>query len=82
MSRIKIDVSIGELNYMREALEHKHVSLMSYLDACEHESKPTLAQVSTWANKAFETEYVKKPHWTQTAKGKKIMAARRRKGQK
>jgi cell division protein YceG involved in septum cleavage len=24
----------------------------------------------------------KKPHWTQTAKGKKIMAARRRKGQK
>jgi hypothetical protein len=24
----------------------------------------------------------KKPHWTQTAKGKKIMATRKRKGQK
>lgn len=79
MNRITIDLSIGELDYMREALEHKHVSLMSYLDTCEQESmpKPSLAQVSKWADKAFETEYVKKPHWTHTAKGKKILASRK-----
>ena len=80
MNRIMIDMSKGELDYIREAIEHKHISLMSYLDTCENESlsKPTLSQVSSWADKAFETEYVKKPHWTQTAKGKKILAARTR----
>lgn len=30
----------------------------------------------------FIGEPKKKPHWTQTAKGKKIMATRKRKGQK
>jgi hypothetical protein len=38
-----------------------------------------LDELSAWADKAFETEYVKKPHWTQTAKGKKILARRRKK---
>jgi len=81
MLRIQIDVSKGELDYIREALEIKHINLMSYLDTCERESspKPTLSEVSAWADKAFETEYVKKPHWTQTVKGKKILARRRKK---
>jgi len=34
MSRIIIDVSKGELDFMREALETKHINMMSYLDMC------------------------------------------------
>ena len=44
------------------------------------------APVKDEGKQVFEWNHVtpaeKKPHWTQTAKGKKIMAARRRKGQK
>jgi hypothetical protein len=80
MTRISIDVSKSELDFIREAVLSKHASLISYLDSCENEVvvKPTLSEVSAWADKAFETEYVKKPHWTHTAKGKKILAARKR----
>jgi len=39
MSRIIIDVSKGELDFMREALETKHINMMSYLDTCENEAR-------------------------------------------
>ena len=39
MSRIIIDVSKGELDFMREALETKHINMMSYLDMCENEAR-------------------------------------------
>lgn len=38
MNRIIIDVSKGELDFMREALETKHINMMSYLNACEENS--------------------------------------------
>lgn len=81
MTRINIDISKGEFDYIREAIINKHTNLLLYLDTCELEAnpKPTLNEVSAWADKVFETEYVKKPHWTQTAKGKKILARRRKK---
>jgi hypothetical protein len=41
MKRINIDVSKGELDYLREALEHKHINLMSYLNVCEESTWPT-----------------------------------------
>lgn len=41
MKRINIDVSKGELDYLREALEHKHTNLMSYLNFCEEQTWPT-----------------------------------------
>ena len=97
MSRINIDVSKGELDYIREAIENKHIRLMTYLDDCEVESKKepepnkillnqqqveAMKKVGMWASKSVIVEAPKKPHWTQTAKGKKIMATRRRRGQK
>jgi hypothetical protein len=39
MEKIIIDLSKGELDFMREALVTKHNNLMSYLDACEGDSK-------------------------------------------
>ena len=92
MSRIIIDVSKGELDYIREALEAKHKSLISYFERCEDEAKkPTdsslwndfFKQNVTQPEKPTSTAPVeKKPHWTQTAKGKKIMAARKPRGTK
>lgn len=44
MDRIIIDLSKGELDFVREALTTKHNNLMGYLDACEGESaKPDTA---------------------------------------
>lgn len=37
-NRIVIDLSKGELNFVREALETKHINMMSYLDTCEKQS--------------------------------------------
>lgn len=45
MKRIVIDVSKGALDYIREAVEHKHKSLMDYFDRCEAEAnKPIEVQ--------------------------------------
>jgi hypothetical protein len=80
MTTISIDVSKSELDFIREAVLNKYTNLMSYLDSHANQIavKPTISEVAAWADKAFETEYVKKPHWTHTAKGKKILAARKR----
>jgi hypothetical protein len=92
MERIIMDVSKGELDYIREALEAKHKSLISYLERCEDEAKKPIDS-SLW-NDFFKQNVTqpekttapapveKKPHWTQTAKGRKIMASRRTRGSK
>lgn len=38
MDRVTIDVSKSELNFIREALETKHINLMNYLETCEKQS--------------------------------------------
>jgi hypothetical protein len=40
MKRIIVDMSKGELDFIREALEVKHINLMSYLDTCEENANP------------------------------------------
>jgi len=47
MKRIVLDVSKGELDYIREAVEHKHKSLMTYFDACEAEANKPI-EVQAW----------------------------------
>ena len=52
---------------------------------CSFASAPVKAEGEPFEEYNFEwkpVEKKKKPHWTQTAKGKKIMAARKRKGTK
>jgi hypothetical protein len=58
MNRIMIDVSQAELDYMREALEYKHNSLMEYLEICEEDArpKPTWEEVVDIAEEEFEKE--------------------------
>ena len=40
MKRIIVDMSKGELDFIREALEVKHINLMSYFDMCEENANP------------------------------------------
>ena len=47
MKRIVLDVSKGELDYIREAVEQKHKSLMTYFDACEVEANKPI-EVQAW----------------------------------
>ena len=60
MKRITIDVSKGELDFMREALQTKHINLMSYLDTCEANSDlPSWDEVAKIAEDEFEKELEK-----------------------
>ena len=58
MKRIMIDVTQAELDFMREALEHKYESLMEYLNACEVDArpKPTWDEVVDIIEEEFEKE--------------------------
>ena len=46
MKRIIVDMSKGELDFIREALEVKHINLMSYFDMCEENANPE----QTWGD--------------------------------
>ena len=62
MDRIIIDLSKGELDFVREALKTKHINMMSYLDACEGESaKPdtTWEDIVDLAEDDFDKELAK-----------------------
>jgi hypothetical protein len=59
MNRIIIDVSKGELDFMREALETKHSKMMDNLNACAENfiRKEVLNSVQpAWGNVADLTE--------------------------
>lgn len=53
MNRIVIDVSKAELDYLREALQHKHINMMSYLDFCAEQSTPSEMD----ADQIFEDDF-------------------------
>ena len=80
---INISVTKAELLFMREATEQKFKSWMEELSDAEeeHDTKSQFDKEHQYAWKQVQPEEViapKKPHWTQTAKGKKILAARTR----
>jgi SpoVK/Ycf46/Vps4 family AAA+-type ATPase len=62
MDRIIIDLSKGELDFVREALVTKHNNLMGYLDTCEGEfEKPDTAweDIVELAEGEFDKELAK-----------------------
>jgi hypothetical protein len=61
MKRILVDMSKGELDFIREALEVKHINLMSYLDTCEENAnpQPSWEEVADIAEAEFEKELEK-----------------------
>jgi hypothetical protein len=81
MERIVIDISKGELDFMREALQTKHINLMSYLDTCEENArpKPTWNEVAKIAEDEFEKELQEIMHDKAVAKNKKPFVYRPKK---
>lgn len=61
MERIIVDMSKGELDFIREALKTKHINLMSYLDTCEENAnpQPSWEEVADIAEAEFEKELEK-----------------------
>jgi hypothetical protein len=81
----EFDLGRGRMYARQDAVEQIW-PLEGYLLAQQifDQDPAVIEEIFVQAEKAFDVEYakLKKPHWTQTAKGKKIMAARKRKGQK
>jgi hypothetical protein len=81
----EFDLVLGR-KYARENAVEQIWPLEGYLLAQRVFDQDPLVveEIYVQAEKAFDVEYAKrkKPHWTQTAKGRKIMATRKRKGQK
>lgn len=81
MDRIIIDISKGELDFIREAIEVKHINLMSYLDTCEENAnpKPSWDEVAKIAEDEFEKELQEIMHDKAVAKNKKTFVYRPKK---
>lgn len=80
---INISVTKAELLFMREASEEKFKTWMEELGNAEdeHDIKTHFDKQHQYSWKPVQPEeavVAKKPHWTHTAKGKKILAARKR----
>jgi len=78
MKRILVDMSKGELDFIREALEVKHNSLMSYFDTCEENAnpQPSWEEVADIAEAEFDKELEKV-----TGKKKSVFAYRKKTNQ-
>jgi hypothetical protein len=75
---INLTISSQDYGFVVEAIKLRTIALLESFNMDKEAAEQA-------ADKVFEQEPAKptkKPHWTQTEKGKKIMAARRRKGQK
>lgn len=91
---ITLNISSQDYGFVVEAIKLRTIALIESLEmdkqAAEQADKEDKLkannEIKTMVDGMFEQELAKqkpkKLHWTQTAKGKKIMAARRRKGQK
>jgi hypothetical protein len=77
---VTIKFSNEELGFVEEALSDKFESLMKKIDDAKEESIPAFKNYLEKVAAHFEEDEApkKKPHWTHTARGKKILAARKR----
>ena len=76
MDDIRIRVTKDELNFIREALLHYYEELDARLFEAEEEQEASIPDfLRSSAQEEIEVQ-PKKPHWTQTAKGKIILAKR------
>jgi small-conductance mechanosensitive channel len=60
MDRIIIDLSKGELDFVREALVTKHINLMSYLKTCEEDVQSAEEEIEKEIKEYFAENTVQK----------------------
>ena len=61
MNRIIIDVTKGELDFIREALEAKHINLMGYLKTCEEDVQSAEEEIEKEIKEYFAENTTQKP---------------------
>ena len=54
MNRIIIDVTKGELDFMREALVSKHINMMTYLQTCEEDIKSAEEEIEKVISNSYK----------------------------
>jgi hypothetical protein len=62
MNRIIIDVTKGELDFMREALVSKHINMMTYLHTCEEDIKSAEEEIEKELQEMFDDNTIQKPN--------------------
>jgi hypothetical protein len=82
MDDIKIRVTKIELDFIREALFNYYEELNERFYEAENEQAESIPDFFKKFNESEFNEKPKKPHWTQTPEGKKIMANRKPRGKK
>jgi ribosomal protein L34 len=80
MNHIKIRVTQEELNFIREALFNYYEDLNARFCEAEEEKLGAMPDFFKSSNTFDPVIKPKKPHWTQTPEGKKIMANRKPRG--
>lgn len=93
----KLSINSSDFEFIKEAIKLRTVALVEDLEmqatcqvaehiapvgSCSATSADTVIKADGGPFSFTVNATNKKPHWTQTAKGKKIMAARKRKGTK
>ena len=76
MDDIKIRVTKNELNFLRDALFEHYLDLDERFCEAEEEQEASIPDFLRSSSQEEIEVQPKKPHWTQTAKGKKILAKR------
>lgn len=61
MNRIIIDVTKGELDFMREALVSKHINMMTYLQTCEEDIKSAEEEIEKEIEEYLADNPIQKP---------------------
>jgi hypothetical protein len=82
MDDMKIRVTKNELNFIREALFQYYEELDERFCEAEEEQLESIPDFFKPPSQSEAQHKPKKPHWTQTPEGKKIMAKRKPRGQK
>lgn len=92
--KYSLNIQQEDYGFITEAIKLRTLAILDSLDKqvaeqsqpigpCSFASAPMKAEGEPVEEHVFAWQPVnKKPHWTQTAKGKKIMADRKRKGTK
>jgi hypothetical protein len=74
---LTLTINSQDYGFVIEAIKLRTGAILESLDVQKKQQEGTILQ-----NAPHPESAEKKPHWTQTAKGRKIMAARKTKGTK
>jgi len=87
MKSLTLKINAQDYGFIVEAIKLRTGSMLESFEVQKEEQEKDGVALTSIAHPSNNTSFTvsaepKKPHWTQTAKGKKIIAARKRRGSK